>query len=191
MGCACTSKKPTVTALSPHKGSIIKSFKKNKFIMGNNIERVCDHPTPINNNNNTNRKYFNNISYKTTCIIFNFLNFKELKEIGKCNSFCKRISANPNILKKFFKKNIQNSPCYSHRKGSTCCTNQSGNKKLPDIKILIEKLIEFPTFNNNQNNASMMLDEHNEVLSINNNFLSISVNSRDLNASHVTPKFKT
>ena len=183
MGCVCNTQKPTVTALSTHQSSIKKSFKKNKFIMGNNIERVCDHPTPINHYNNNNRKYFNNISYKTTCIIFNFLNFKELKEIGKCNSFFKRISANPNILKKFFKKN----PKFT----LLCCTNQSGNKNLPDIKILIEKVIEFPTFNNNQNNASMMLDEHNEVLSINNNFLSISVNSRDLNSSHVTPKFKT
>ena len=158
--------------------------------MGNNIERLCDTPTPINNYINNNRKYFNNISYKTTCIIFNFLNFKELKEIGKCNSLFKRISANPNILKKFFKKNIQNSSL-SNRKGSTCCTNQSENKKLPDIKILIEKLIEFPTFNNNQKNTSMLIEERNDVLSINNNFLSISVNSKDLNSSHVTPKFKT
>ena len=120
MGCVCNTKKPTVTAQSTHQSSIKKSFKKNKFIMGNNIERVCDHPTPINHYNNNNRKYFNNISYKTTCIIFNFLNFKELKEIGKCNSFFKRISANPNILKKFFKKN----PKFT----LLCCTNQSGNK---------------------------------------------------------------
>ena len=91
MGCACNRNKIKVTCYS----ASIELAKHNQMQLMGRFQKK-------NNFFNNNGIYFNKISQNCTFIIFNFLNFKELYECGKCCSSFKILSSNPELLKKFF-----------------------------------------------------------------------------------------
>ena len=91
MGCACNRNKIKVNCYS---ASISLAQQQRMQMMGRLQKK--------NNFFNNNGIYFNKISQNCTFNIFNFLNFKELYECGKCCSSFKVLSSNPELLKKFF-----------------------------------------------------------------------------------------
>ena len=96
MGCACNRNKIKVNCYS---ASISLAQQQRMQMMGRLQKK--------NNFFNNNGIYFNKISQNCTFNIFNFLNFKDLYECGKCCSSFKVLSSNPELLKKFF-TNLKN-----------------------------------------------------------------------------------
>lgn len=96
MGCACNRNKIKVNCYS---ASISLAQQQRMQMMGRFQKK--------NNFFNNNGIYFNKISQNCTFNIFNFLNFKDLYECGKCCSSFKVLSSNPELLKKFF-TNLKN-----------------------------------------------------------------------------------
>ena len=148
MGCSCNVQRKIITPCASTINSPVRLIKKGKF---NIRQSGADFSPKEEFTEKMQQKYFNKLSLYETTAIFSFLNFKELKEFGKCNLFFKRVSSNPSLLKKFFTKQKVKLNYRSDYRKSTCCTNKDieqirGNCNGIDLSILIEKYNNLPTF---------------------------------------------
>ena len=117
MGCACNRNKIKVTCYS----ASIELAKHNQMQLMGRFQKK-------NNFFNNNGIYFNKISQNCTFIIFNFLNFKELYECGKCCSSFKILSSQPYILRLFSKKDNRFSEFYQNNFYRSSCRMRQNEK---------------------------------------------------------------
>ena len=96
MGCACSRKNIKIHyCVSTTTTTVVANKMKQQ-------KRLCKKSSSMNNNNVKHDVYFNKITQGCTFRIFDYLNFKDLYECGKCCSMFKLLSSNPDLLKKFF-----------------------------------------------------------------------------------------
>lgn len=88
MGCACTRK---TIKLHYNPSLVINKTKSEKSLSKTKPSIKKKHTV-----------YFSKITQGCAFLIFDYLNFKDLYECGKCCSTFKLMSSNPELLKKFF-----------------------------------------------------------------------------------------
>lgn len=148
MGCTCNVQRKIITPCASTINSPIRLIKKRKF----NIRQSGPEFSPKDQlTEKVKLQYFNKLSLNETTAIFSFLNFKELKECGKCNLFFKRVSSNPSLLKKFFIKQKVKVNYHANYRKLSCCLNKDIEQtpikyNETDLTTLIEKYNNLPTF---------------------------------------------
>ena len=151
MGCQCSARKIKIKYISPKTGCSSVGEKSHSEVESRSVETDSD-----NQRSRTKKNILYRLSSNSTSHIFDYLNFKELKEVGKVCSHFQRLSMNPDILKKFF-------------------VNQSNNQTLnnqnfavhikysPDIEKIKKELVKTVS----SNNSTCKTEEKIKILNLN------------------------
>ena len=126
MGCACSRKNIKI--------NYCLSSTTTTVVVGNKMKqqkRLCKKSSSMNNNNVKHDVYFNKITQGCAFRIFDYLNFKDLYECGKCCSMFKLLSSNPDLLKKFFMNlKLNSSEKTLHHDDTLSSSSYNNNNKL-------------------------------------------------------------
>ena len=118
MGCVCTRKNIKI--------------RSSASAVGDKAKQDNDVHKNASSVNTKHTVYFNKITQGCALRIFDYLNFKDLYECGKCCSMFKLLSSNPDLLKKFF-MNLKMNSTFQQDKHALLSSNN--NKLNLNIKL--------------------------------------------------------
>ena len=131
MGCACSRKNIKIHYCISTMTTVVVGNKMKQQ------KRLCKKSSSMNDNNVKHDVCFNKITQGCAFRIFDYLNFKDLYECGKCCSMFKLLSSNPDLLKKFFMKLKLNSfkKTLLHDNTLSSSSNNNNNKLHLHVKL--------------------------------------------------------
>ena len=175
MGCACSRKNIKI--------HYCVSTTTSTIVFGNKMKqqkRLCKKSSSMNNNNVKHDVYFNKITQGCAFHIFDYLNFKDLYECGKCCSMFKSLSSNPDLLKKFFMNLKLNSLEKTLQHDETLSSSFYNNNKL-HLHVKLSQTFGIKTKAINHIDNICVSNSNSETILTNGSSTSIS--------NEVTPRF--